>query len=76
MITVTKEKFWKYFEDKKYIIRQSDCFHSDIFIIDGEEVGCMGTSGWGANTIYLLKYGTVNTEATSFVTGTINIKLQ
>ena len=38
MKKVTKEEFWNYFQDKKYTTEQGNIFHSDIFIINGEEV--------------------------------------
>lgn len=67
MKTVSKEEFWNYFKDKEYTTKQGNVFHSDVFIVDGEDVGYMETSSWGAPGIYKLKYGTCNFEVISFV---------
>lgn len=67
MKTVSKQEFWKYFQDKEYTTKQGDIFHSDIFIVDGEDVGYMETSSWSNYEIYKLKYGSCNFEAISFV---------
>ena len=67
MKKVTKNEFWNYFQDKEYTTKQGDVFHSDIFIIGGEDVGYRETSSWGAEDIYKLKYGSCNSEAISFV---------
>jgi hypothetical protein len=67
MKVVSKKEFWKYFENKEYATKQGDWFHSDIFIVDGEEVGYRETSSWGANDVYKLKYGSANTEAINLI---------
>jgi len=67
MKQVTKQEFWNYFQDKDYNEKQGDAFHSDIFIVNGEEVGYRETSSYGASDVYMLKYGTVNSETISLV---------
>lgn len=71
MTVVNEGEFWKYFKDKKYTVKQGGWFHSDLFIVDGEEVGYRETSSWGANDIYKLKYGTVNTETMNLISDII-----
>lgn len=74
MKQVTKDEFWSYFQNKNYIKRQGDAFHSEYFIVDSEVVGYMETSSYGAPTVYKLKYGTVNSEAISLVGSIISAK--
>ncbi len=75
MKQVTKDEFWEYFKDKKYTTKQGMCFHSDIFIVNDEEVGYMETSSWGAPDVYQLKYGTANSEAITLIGNIIKSKL-
>lgn len=74
MKQVTKDEFWSYFQNKEFIKKQGEFFHSDNFIIDGEVVGYRETSSYGAPTVYQLKYGTTNSEAISLVGSIISAK--
>ncbi len=67
MEIVNKKEFTEYFKNKNYTIKQGNCFHCDIFIVDNEEVGYRETSSWSRHEIYKLKYGSTNYEAISFV---------
>lgn len=75
MKTVSKEEFQEYFKDREFTKQQGDCFHSEYFIVDGERVGYLETSSWGAPDLYQLKYGIINYEAINFIGNIIKHKL-
>lgn len=67
MKTVSKNEFHQYFQDKQFTREQGECFHSEYYLVDGEKLGYLETSSYGAPAIYQLKYGTVNFETINFI---------
>ncbi|HSE99830.1 MAG TPA: hypothetical protein VLA48_02950 [Nitrososphaeraceae archaeon] len=70
--SVSKSEFYEYFQDKEFTRQAGDYFHSEYFVVNGERVGYLETSSWGAPDAYQFKYGTSNSETISFIGNIIN----